>query len=104
VLEALDVEGVGVVEELSRLRLARLHAELSRCMYSEHGFEPLMRPVLQAVCQWLMVVSNWHARVGALPRRLGDLAHDVAGLDGLHDLAVGDGAEVPVGRRPRRPA
>ncbi len=42
----------------SRLRLARLHAELSRCMYSEHGFDPLMRPVLAAVCQWLIVVSN----------------------------------------------
>ena len=42
----------------SRLMLARLHAELSRCMYSEHGFEPLIRPVLAAVCQWLIVVSN----------------------------------------------
>src|SRR4051794_33741241 len=42
----------------SRVRLARLHAELSRCMYSEHGFEPLIRPVLAAVCQWLIVVSN----------------------------------------------
>ena len=41
-----------------RLRLARLHAELSRCMYSEHGLEPLIRPVLEAVCQALMVVSN----------------------------------------------
>ena len=27
-------------------------------MYSLHGFEPLMRPVLAAVCQWLIVVSN----------------------------------------------
>src|SRR6476620_5962358 len=42
----------------SRLRLARLQAELSRCMYSEHGLEPLMRPVLAAVCHRLMVVSN----------------------------------------------
>src|SRR5215475_8444864 len=38
--------------------LARLHAELSRCMYSEHGLEPLMRPVFAAVCQRLIVVSN----------------------------------------------
>src|SRR5215210_5284150 len=43
---------------LSRLRLARLQALLSRCIYSEHGLEPLMRPVLAAVCQRLMVVSN----------------------------------------------
>src|SRR3546814_16699903 len=42
----------------SRLMLARLHAELSRCMYSLQGFEPLMRPVLAAVCQRLIVVSN----------------------------------------------
>ena len=27
-------------------------------MYSEHGFEPLMRPVVCAVCQRLIVVSN----------------------------------------------
>src|SRR5215216_3627406 len=38
--------------------LARLQAESSRCMYSLHGLDPLMRPVLAAVCQRLMVVSN----------------------------------------------
>src|SRR6476660_3614193 len=43
---------------VSRLMLARLHAELSRCMYSEHGLLALMRPVLDAVCQRLIVVSN----------------------------------------------
>src|SRR5919112_1958344 len=37
--------------------LARLQAESSRCMYSLHGLDPLMRPVLAAVCQRLMVVS-----------------------------------------------
>src|SRR6476619_7436405 len=42
----------------SRLMLARLHAELSMCMYSEHGLLALMRPLLGAVCQRLMVVSN----------------------------------------------
>ena len=42
----------------SRFSDARLHAELSRCMYSEHGLEALMRPVLDAVCQRLMVLSN----------------------------------------------
>ncbi len=35
-----------------------MQAELSTCMYSEHGFDPLMRAVLGAVCQVLMVVSN----------------------------------------------
>ncbi|CAB4992926.1 unannotated protein [freshwater metagenome] len=38
--------------------LARLHAELSICMYSEQGFEPLIRDVFGAVCHLLIVVSN----------------------------------------------
>src|SRR3981189_524344 len=41
-----------------RLRLARLHAELSRCIYSLQGLLPLIRPVFDAVCHLLMVVSN----------------------------------------------
>src|SRR3954451_5239829 len=36
---------------------ARLHAESSTCMYSEHGFDALMRPELGDVCHWLIVVS-----------------------------------------------
>src|SRR6201986_882287 len=38
---------------------ARLHAESSTCMYSEHGFDALMRPELGHVCHWLIVVSYW---------------------------------------------
>ncbi len=45
------------LRKLSRFRLARLHAELSMCMYSEHGFDPLILPVLAEVCQRLIVVS-----------------------------------------------
>src|ERR1700677_4169630 len=41
-----------------RLKLARLHAELSRNIYSEHGFEALIRAVFLLVCHLLMVVSN----------------------------------------------
>ena len=41
-----------------RFKLARLHAELSICMYSEHGFDPLMRSVFDEVCHLLIVVSN----------------------------------------------
>ena len=36
---------------------ARLHAELSRCMYSEHGLDALMRPDAGHVCHSLIVVS-----------------------------------------------
>src|SRR5829696_8771086 len=36
---------------------ARLQAESSTCMYSEHGLDALMRPELGEVCHWLIVVS-----------------------------------------------
>src|SRR5215218_3536697 len=36
---------------------ARLQAESSTCMYSEHGFDALMRPEFGHVCHWLIVVS-----------------------------------------------
>src|SRR5271154_4018285 len=42
----------------SRFRLARLQAESSRNMYSEHGLDALMRFVFFEVCQRLTVVSN----------------------------------------------
>src|SRR5579875_1730349 len=45
------------VRNFIRLKLARLHAELSRNMYSEHGFDALIRAVFLLVCQRLMVVS-----------------------------------------------
>src|SRR5690348_13114013 len=48
---------VGVTNFI-RLKLARLHAELSRNMYSEHGFDALIRAVFLLVCHLLIVVSN----------------------------------------------
>src|SRR3954454_12719584 len=42
-----------------RLSDARLHDELSRCMYSLHGLEAVIRPVSGQVCQSLMVPSYW---------------------------------------------
>src|SRR6187455_3019325 len=44
---------------LKRLIDARLQAESSIDMYSEHGFDALMRPVFGSVCHWLIVVSYW---------------------------------------------
>src|SRR3954447_18848515 len=38
---------------------ARLQAESSTCMYSEHGLDALMRPDLGDVCHSLMMVSYW---------------------------------------------
>src|SRR6476620_4098926 len=40
-----------------RLMLARLQAVSSRNMYSLHGFDALIRPLLGQVCQRLIVVS-----------------------------------------------
>src|SRR4051794_709319 len=45
------------LRNLRRLSEDRLHAESSTCMYSEHGFEALIRPVFGDVCQALIVVS-----------------------------------------------
>src|SRR5689334_7864767 len=42
-----------------RFSEARLQAESSTCMYSEHGFDALMRPETGHVCHWLIVVSYW---------------------------------------------
>src|SRR3712207_7250243 len=42
-----------------RFSEARLHALSSTCMYSEHGFDALMRPEFGEVCHPLIVVSNW---------------------------------------------
>ena len=42
-----------------RLSEARLHAESSIDMYSEHGFEALIRLVFGSVCHELIVVSYW---------------------------------------------
>src|SRR3569833_676811 len=36
---------------------ARLQAEASTCMYSEHGLDALMRPEFGDVCHWLIVVA-----------------------------------------------
>src|SRR5262245_21819709 len=43
----------------SRLSDARLHEELSRCMYSLHGLDAVIRPVSGQVCQALIVSSYW---------------------------------------------
>src|SRR5436189_3244915 len=44
-------------ENFMRFNDARLQALSSRNMYSEHGFDALMRAVLMHGCQSLMVVS-----------------------------------------------
>src|SRR6202162_5280336 len=40
-----------------RFSEARLQAESSTCMYSLHGFDALLRPLIGEVCHWLIVVS-----------------------------------------------
>ena len=61
--------------------------ELSRCMYSEHGFDALMRPDGRAGVPFVDRGVVLHARVGALPGGLGDLAHQVARAHRLDRLA-----------------
>src|SRR3954468_4328413 len=52
-------KGSSSLRNCSRLSEARLHEELSRCMYSLHGLEAVMRPDSGQVCQSLMVPSYW---------------------------------------------
>src|SRR3569833_649666 len=47
------------VTNLSRFSEARLQLELSRCMYSLHGFDAVIRPDSGQVCQSLFVQSYW---------------------------------------------
>ena len=86
-----------------RLIEARLQAESSTCMYSEHGFEALIRPDSGQVCQRLMIVSYWTPGIGAPPGGVGDLVHQLAGLERLRRLAVRCGRSGPSRRRPRPP-
>ena len=65
------------LRNVSRLSEARLHDELSRCMYSLHGLDAVIRPVSGVVCQSLMVESyctpgsaHSHAACAILPHRL----------------------------------
>ena len=46
-----------MLKKCARLIEAKLHAVLSKNMYSEHGFDALMRPPSGQVCHSLMVVS-----------------------------------------------
>ena len=79
-----------------RLTLARLQAESSRNMYSEQGFEALIRPEFGQVCQRLMVRVVLHARIAAGPGRLGHLAEHVAGrIGGPVVRRVGDPVRGP---------
>ena len=110
--EAVGVEGlvalVVVRRNFIRFSEARLQDELSRCMYSLHGLEAVIRPDSGEVCQWLMVSSYWmpgsaQACAASAILRKRDLASTSsttspvirarsaelrAGLDGLHELVV----------------
>ena len=75
---------------------ARLQAELSRCMYSlarVRAVDPTRRRAGVPLVDRRVVL---HARVGTLPGRLGDLAHELTGADGSDRLAAGDGLQLPV--------
>src|SRR5262245_14447862 len=54
---ALTSNSPSSVRNFIRFSDARLHEELSRCMYSLHGLDAVIRPVSGVVCQSLMVSS-----------------------------------------------
>ena len=76
---------------------ARLQAESSTCIYSEHGLDALIRPDYRARVPLVDRRVVLDARVGALPGGLGDLAHELARGDRVADRLAGRaGDEVPV--------
>src|SRR5947209_20157611 len=79
------------VRNFSRLKLARLQAESSRNMYSEEGFDALMRAGFLEVCQRLMVVSycmpgSPHCQVASASLCMSSVA--LYSLTGLRSLTV----------------
>ena len=74
----------------------RLQAESSRNMYSEQGFDALMRAVFLHGMPAVDGGIELHAGVAALVRGFGDLAHQVARLVALHRLAVDTRLGPPV--------
>ena len=60
---------------------ARLHAESSRNMYSEQGFEALIRAVFLRGVPAIDGGVELHAGIAALISGFGDLPHQVASLD-----------------------
>ncbi len=66
-----------------RFSEARLHALLSRCMYSLHGFDALIRPEAGHVCHSLIVVSYCMPGSAHSQAACGDLAHQRPGPNGV---------------------
>src|SRR5215203_5296127 len=58
-LKRLTSSVPSALRNFMRFSDARLQAESSTCMYSEHGLDALMRPEFGDVCHWLIVVSYW---------------------------------------------
>src|SRR5215217_3508430 len=58
-LKRLTSSMPSALRNFMRFSDARLQAESSTCMYSEHGLDALMRPEFGDVCHWLIVVSYW---------------------------------------------
>ena len=83
--------------------LARLHEELSRLMYSEHGLLAVIRPDSGLVCQSLIVSSYWMPGSAHSHAALAILREEALGVDLLDHLAglAGPQAEVDRGPRPR---
>src|SRR3984885_4060315 len=74
---------------------ARLQAELSTCMYSEHGLDALMRPLAGEVCHWLIVVS--YCTPGSAQRQAASAISRIRSRAG-----IGSPTGLPVARAVRR--
>src|SRR5271155_1426171 len=77
-----------------RFSEARLQAELSTCMYSEQGFDALIRPLFGEVCHWLIVVS--YCTPGSAQRQAASAISRISSRAG-----IGSPTGLPVARAVR---
>ena len=96
-LEALDVEGVGVIEELEQVEAGQVASRVVQVHVLRARVRTIDAPGVVGGVPFVDGGVELHAGVGALPRGLGDLAHEVACRHGLDYRTVGDGTQVPGG-------
>ncbi len=94
--EAFDIEGTVLVAESHQVQGGQVTGRIVQ----EHVFRAGIRGADVAALRASVPIVNGgvvlHARIGAGPSRLGNLAPKVAGLDGTGGFAVGSADQIPI--------
>ena len=103
-LEAVDVEGVVVVQELHQVEAGQVAGRVVEVHVLRARVAAVDPPGVGRGVPAVDGRVELHAGVGALPGGVGDLAEEVAGRDRADHLAVGAGRQLPVGAVDAPPA